>query len=505
LWEEDDAEDGRPTIVSERPAAPSPSGRATKASEKTIPFGTSPIDRKTPEVQRSSLVQRLIEQGAIEDDGARNSEEALRDSEIDLLKLPDGDDSTLNEPELELVTPAAAPAPVAAAPTPRNAQSAIAPAETAAAGTPRRPGLFESVESEPASEDQVPTVSVKRPLPPVALELRNTGAALPVAAPRALSVASEREGRPLPAADRDITERISVPGGMVGSIAPSSRTFRPAAARERKGLPFWQTALAALVLLGGGISIAKFQAEHRGQTAALSAQSAPERGAALGEAEPPRAVATIANPAPTAALAAVEAHGSTPERDDESSGAVTVPAPAGPPPARATPRPGPAAPAQPAEQPLTPSVPAPSDMGPLLPKRDETVPVSRTRRVREQRAIASAEPEAAESAVEAPAPAPAPPKAAGTGNEPLPAHPSREQVVASLNAVAGELQRCVGDRHGVAEVTLTVRPAGFVSYAVVSGTYAGTSEGSCIARAVRAAKFPAFSDPTLRVTYPFEL
>jgi hypothetical protein len=63
----------------------------------------------------------------------------------------------------------------------------------------------------------------------------------------------------------------------------------------------------------------------------------------------------------------------------------------------------------------------------------------------------------------------------------------------------------VGDRHGVAEVTLTVRPAGFVSYAVVSGAYAGTSEGSCIARAVRAAKFPAFSDPTLRVTYPFEL
>jgi hypothetical protein len=290
-----------------------------------------------------------------------------------------------------------------------------------------------------------------------------------------------------PSAERDITERISIPPiGMVGSIAPASRTFRPAA-RERKGMPFWQTALAALVLLGGGISIAKFQAEQRNQTAALSSQPA----------RPAEEVSAL----PTEPLAIADPPSAAPAPEPPAAGAARSDAPQVAPP--------PAAPSPPAEQSLTPSAPAaippPASIGPLLPKREEVVPVSRTRRVREQRAIASAEPEASE---EAPAPAPAlvaAPKPVAKSSEPLPAHPSRDQVVSSLSAVSAELQRCVGDRHGVAEVTLTVRSAGFVSYAVVSGGYAGTSEGSCIARAVRAAKFPAFTDPMLRVTYPFQL
>lgn len=467
LWEEEDAEDARPTIVSERPtSAPSaPAKKATKASDKTIPFGTVPGERKTPEVQRSSLVQRLIEQGALEDDGAaRNSTEVLRDSEIELLKLPDESaDDTVLEPMLELVTPA----PSTALDTPRKAAAV-------------REIL--GVESEAATEDQVPTVSVKRPLPPVSVELKSTMSVLPVAEPRPTP-----ESRPAvqerPSSERDITERISIPpSGMVGSIAPASRTFRPAA-RERKGMPFWQTALAALVLLGGGISIAKFQAEQRNQTAVLSSQPVETQDDL--SARPAPLAETIANPPAAAA----------PEPPAASAADIVAPRPAAPPP--------------PVEQMLTPAVPAaaPANIGPMLPpKRDESiVPVSRTRRVREQRAIASAEPEASEE-IDAPAPvAVATPKPAVKSSEPLPAHPSRDQVVASLNAISPELQRCVGDRHGVAEVTVTVRSGGFVSYAVVSGGYAGTSEGSCIARAVRAAKFPAFSDPMLRVTYPFQL
>jgi hypothetical protein len=424
LWEEEDPEDGRPTIVSERPTA-APTGRATRASDRTIPFGTIPGDRKTPEVQRSGLVQRLIEQGALEDDLPRNSSEDLRDSEIDLLKLPpDTHDDTTIEPTLELVSAA----------------------RTTALPTA---GTIVGVESEPATDDQVPTVSVKRPLPPVSVELTNTAAVLPLATPI---------GAPGASTERDVTERISIPTGMIGSIAPATRTFRPAA-RERKGLPFWPTALAALVLLGGGISIAKFQAEQRNQTTALSAQ---------------------------------------PAREEE----VVMPPPAAPEPAPAAASAPPAAPAPVSEQVLSPE--PPPVMGPTLPVRDETiVPVSRTRRVRERTAFASAEPAAAEAAPPVPVLAPPAMKAAGTA--PLPEHPSRDQVASSLNAVTGQLQKCVGDRHGLAEVTVTVRPAGFVSYAVVSGEYAGTSEGSCIARAIRAAKFPAFTDPTLRVTYPFQL
>lgn len=451
LWEEEDAEDGRPTIVSERPTA-APTGRATKASDKTIPFGTIGGDRKTPEVQRSGLVQRLIEQGALEDElSARNSSEELRDSEIDLLKLPpDPDDATVVEPTIDLVVAARS----TAADTPRSA---------------RIPRLFEGVETEPATDDQVPTLSVKRPLPPVSVELQNAAAMLPAKA----AAKGERVSF-----DREVTERISIPSGsgMIGSIAPTTRTFRPAAG-ERKGMPFWQTALAALLLLGGGISIAKFQAEQRNQTGAVSSQpsSVREQGQAVRPVEP----AVLAAP-PTAneLPAAVSAPAVAAELADK------VP-----------------------EQALKPAaVPTPATIGPMLPlpKRDDTVvPVSRTRRTRERTAIASAETEpevVPEAQPVKPQAAPKPEK-----TEALPDHPSREQVTYSLNSVSSELKKCVGDRHGVADVTVTVRSAGFVSYAVVSGDYAGTPEGSCIARAVRAAKFPAFSEPTLRVTYPFQL
>jgi hypothetical protein len=453
LWEEEDAEDGRPTIVSERPTA-APNGKATKASDKTIPFGTIGGDRKTPEVQRSGLVQRLIEQGALEDElSARNSSEELRDSEIDLLKLPpDPDDATVVEPTIDLVVAARS----TAADTPRGA---------------RVPRLFEGVETEPATDDQVPTVSVKRPLPPLSVELQNVATMLPGKA----AVAGERVSF-----DREVTERISIPSGsgMVGSIAPTTRTFRPAAS-ERKGMPFWQTALAALVLLGGGISIAKFQAEQRNQTGAVSSQpsSVSEQAQAVQPVEP----AVLAAP-PTAKEMPAPPPGSAPA-------VATRPA------------------AEVPEQALKPaSVPTPATIGPMLPlpKRDDAVvPVSRTRRTRERTAIASAETEPEVVSPAQPVKPPAAPKP--EKNEVLPDHPSREQVTSSLNSVSSELKRCVGDRHGVADVTVTVRSAGFVSYAVVSGAYAGTPEGSCIARAVRAAKFPAFSEPTLRVTYPFQL
>jgi hypothetical protein len=87
----------------------------------------------------------------------------------------------------------------------------------------------------------------------------------------------------------------------------------------------------------------------------------------------------------------------------------------------------------------------------------------------------------------------------------LPAQPSREAVVAALDAIAPQLASCTGDKHGVANVTLTVRGAGIVSHALVTGVFAGTPEGSCIARAVKLAHFEPFRDPTIRVTYPFQL
>jgi hypothetical protein len=64
------------------------------------------------------------------------------------------------------------------------------------------------------------------------------------------------------------------------------------------------------------------------------------------------------------------------------------------------------------------------------------------------------------------------------------------------------LRNCTGATHGDAELKLTVRSSGAVSYALVGGDYAGTPEGSCLAQTLRQASFPAFSDPVLRLTYP---
>jgi hypothetical protein len=89
--------------------------------------------------------------------------------------------------------------------------------------------------------------------------------------------------------------------------------------------------------------------------------------------------------------------------------------------------------------------------------------------------------------------------------EPLPSQPSREQVVQALTAVQPRLKECVGDKHGTAQVTVTVRAAGFVSYALVGGTFAGTPAGSCIAQIVKESQFPAFTDPFIRVTFPYQL
>ena len=85
----------------------------------------------------------------------------------------------------------------------------------------------------------------------------------------------------------------------------------------------------------------------------------------------------------------------------------------------------------------------------------------------------------------------------------LPEVPPREAVVAAMDSVHDAVQTCAAARHGAAPVTITVASNGRVRNAVVAGAFVGTPEGSCIARAVRAAHFPAFTRPSLEISYPF--
>ena len=89
--------------------------------------------------------------------------------------------------------------------------------------------------------------------------------------------------------------------------------------------------------------------------------------------------------------------------------------------------------------------------------------------------------------------------------EALPQVLSKSAVIEGMNAILPELSRCAGGMGGVADITLTVQSTGRVSYAMVSGDFAGTPEGSCLARAVKSAKFPPFKEAFLRVNYPIQL
>jgi hypothetical protein len=86
-----------------------------------------------------------------------------------------------------------------------------------------------------------------------------------------------------------------------------------------------------------------------------------------------------------------------------------------------------------------------------------------------------------------------------------PAQPTRAQVRQSMAAVREQVRQCAGEQQGTARVRATARPSGRVSSALVQGQFAGTAEGSCIARAVREARLPPFSREQFVVEYPFQL
>jgi hypothetical protein len=87
----------------------------------------------------------------------------------------------------------------------------------------------------------------------------------------------------------------------------------------------------------------------------------------------------------------------------------------------------------------------------------------------------------------------------------LPDAPTREQIMEGFEAVRGDVQTCAAGGHGLATTNVTIAGAGRVTAVVIEGVFAGTPQGSCMARAVRRAKFPPFAQPTFKVSYPFSL
>lgn len=84
----------------------------------------------------------------------------------------------------------------------------------------------------------------------------------------------------------------------------------------------------------------------------------------------------------------------------------------------------------------------------------------------------------------------------------LPQQPDRAQVIAAMAAVRPAVQACFGAAHGTATANVRILgSSGRVSTARVTGQAGGI--GSCIARAVRQARFPKFAMQALTISYPF--
>jgi hypothetical protein len=83
--------------------------------------------------------------------------------------------------------------------------------------------------------------------------------------------------------------------------------------------------------------------------------------------------------------------------------------------------------------------------------------------------------------------------------------PSRDEVMRGLAGLRSQLVTCAAGRHGVIDTHVTIAPSGRVTYSLIGGDFVGTPQGSCMARALRLAKFAPFSGPSLKVLFPYSL
>ncbi|MBI2896599.1 MAG: hypothetical protein HYY06_23785 [Deltaproteobacteria bacterium] len=84
--------------------------------------------------------------------------------------------------------------------------------------------------------------------------------------------------------------------------------------------------------------------------------------------------------------------------------------------------------------------------------------------------------------------------------------PTRTEIAAAFQSRAPEVRSCAGRLHGTAMARVTFASSGRVTaVSMVDGTFAGTSEGSCIARTLRTMRVAPFENPSLTVTYPYPI
>ncbi len=87
---------------------------------------------------------------------------------------------------------------------------------------------------------------------------------------------------------------------------------------------------------------------------------------------------------------------------------------------------------------------------------------------------------------------------------PAPVGPDRDEVQRVMEAIRPALAQCAAGGHGLTQVQLTVTPNGRARAIRIAGPFAGSTEGSCMARAARGARFAGHEgDEDVTIRYPY--
>jgi hypothetical protein len=91
--------------------------------------------------------------------------------------------------------------------------------------------------------------------------------------------------------------------------------------------------------------------------------------------------------------------------------------------------------------------------------------------------------------------------------EDLPDMLTPDQIKNGMSSVKGKVMGCYDkyDIAGVARVSVTIGKAGKITHAAVTGEFAGTPTGDCVAAAVKSASFPKFKGKPLSIGYSYLL
>lgn len=88
----------------------------------------------------------------------------------------------------------------------------------------------------------------------------------------------------------------------------------------------------------------------------------------------------------------------------------------------------------------------------------------------------------------------------------VPATPSRDDVMKSMGVLVPAIRGCAQGASGLATVAFVVRNDGRVESAAVSGApFEGTASGRCMEGVVRRARFSRFTQPSVRMQFPFAI